>query len=142
MNIPADAKSTFLVCAFSMLGKLAEADGRVSPEEIARVERYVDQELKLDRKTRALALEVFNHAITSPLELRDYAEKFHGAYRDRVQLLDTMMEILIAVSTADRMLTAEEDKLLRSTALLFGLTEPGYKRIKEKYLPTGDGRTH
>lgn len=134
MDIPSDSQATFIVCTFSMLGKIAEADGEVSPDEIRRIGEFVDRELKLDAKTRALALRVFEEALESPLELRDYAERFQSAFPDRVQRQEQMIDILTAVSAADGTLSPEEDRLIRSAALLIGLTEPGYLRIREKHV--------
>jgi DnaJ like chaperone protein len=130
MNLPNQSPSAFIVCAFSMLGKIAAADGRVCAKEVERVERSIDEELKLDAPTKEIALEVFEEAFESPLELRDYAERFAQAFPDRVQLADKMMRILLAMSAADDELSPEEDKILRSAALLLGLSLPAYDRLK------------
>jgi len=132
MNIPAESRSAFLVCVFSMLGKLASADGEVSPEETAKVEEYMGSRLNLDRETRALALRVFRESVTSPLELRDYAEKFRDTHRERYRMFDAMIEILVELSVADGVLSSREDALIRSAALVLGLTGPAYEGIKAK----------
>ncbi len=134
MNIPADSRSAFIVCVFSMLGKLASADGHVSPEEAAKVEDYMDFHLKLDRKTRSLALRVFRESVNSPLELRDYAEKFRQTHRERYRMFDAMIEILVELSAADGVLSSREDELIGSAALVLGLTEPAYEGIKAKHV--------
>jgi len=134
VGIPADTETAFLVCTFSMLGKLAQTDGRVSEEETARVEKYIDESLKLDKKRRALALKVFREGASSPLELRDYAEKFASTYPDRVQLCDRMIGILVDLAGADGLLSPAEDEEIGSAAILLGLSQAGYKRIKEKHL--------
>ena len=134
MEIPLESRATFIVCTFSMLGKLSGIDGEISEAEMRRVEKYIDEELKLDDKTRALALETFETASRSPLDLRDYAEKFASAFPDRVQRLNQLVEILVAVSVADGVLSPEEDRAIRSTALLLGISEPAFERIKSKYI--------
>ena len=68
------------------------------------------------------------------LELRDYAEKFRKTYPERFRLFDSMIEILVEVSVADGVLSTREDKLIRSAALLLGLTEPGYEGIRANYV--------
>ena len=132
MRLPSDSPAAFITCTFAMLGKIAAADGKVSAEEVRKVERYIDEDLKLDAKLRVLALQVFNEAFASPLELRDYADKFSSVFKNRVQLQDQVVEVLLCLSMADGRLTAEEDRLVRSAALLLGLTVPGYERIKQK----------
>ena len=55
MTIPADSPTAFYVCTFSMLGKLAAADGKVTRDEKRKVEEYITKTLKLDKKRRKLA---------------------------------------------------------------------------------------
>ena len=73
--------------------------------------------------------------------MQDYAIRFHRSFPDRVQLLDRMIEILLEVSVADGVLSLEEDKMIRSAALLLELSEPGYERLKAKYV-TAQATTH
>ena len=134
MNLPSSSQGAFIVCTFSMLSKLAALDGDVSEEELVRVEEYIEDSLKLDRKTKKLALNVFQEARESPLEIRDYAEQFKKTYPDAVQLHDRLIEVLVELSVADGRLDEAENKVIRSAALLLGLTEAGYNRIKSKYV--------
>jgi DnaJ like chaperone protein len=137
MNIPVESRSAFIVCVFSMLGKLAEADKHVSPEETAKVDSYIDSHLRLDREIRALALNVFRDAARSPLELRDYAEKFRKTYSESYRLCDSIIEILVELSVADGVLSIREDELIRSAALILGMTAPAYEGIKAKHVRVG-----
>ena len=141
MTIPPDSPTAFFVCTFSMLGKLAAADGTISKEEVRKVEEYIETTLKLDKKRKKLALGIFQEAAGSPMEMQDYAIQFHKSFPDRVQLLDRMIEILVEVSVADGVLSMREDKLIRSAALLLELTEPHYERIKAKYVRP-EARSH
>ena len=137
MNIPDESRAAFITCVFSMLGKLAEADEHVSPEEAAKVESYIDSHLRLDRETKALALKVFRDAATSPLDLRDYAQKFRQTYAQSDRLCDSIVEMLVQLSVADGIVSAREDELMRSAALALGMTEPGYEGIKAKHVRVG-----
>lgn len=134
MKIPQDARPAFFLCTFSMLAKISKADGLVSDDERRRIEDYIDNELNLDQKHKKLALDVFNEALESPLTFRDYAEKFKETYPDRVKIVDTMIDILVQVSVSDGVLSPEEDELLRSGALLLGLTLNHYQRLKKQYV--------
>ena len=132
MNLPTESPAAFITYTFSMLGKVAAADGQVSADELMRVEKYIDEELKLEPKLKALALQVFADAFDSPLELRDYAVKFNDIFQYHIQLADRVVEILLCVSAADGEISFEEEKLLRSAALLLGLSLPGYERLRQK----------
>ena len=134
MTIPADSPSAFYFCTFGMLGKLASADGKVSRDERRKVEDYMVNTLQLGRKQKKLAMDIFNEALESPLRLQDYAIQFHKSFPDRVQLHDRMIEILVEVSVADGVLSLEEDKMIRSAALLLELSEPHYERVKAKFV--------
>lgn len=141
MTIPSDSPTAFFVCTFSMLGKLAAADGVVSPEEVRKVEEYINKTLKLDKKKKKLALGIFRDSFDSPLSMRDYAIQFHKSYPDRVQLLDRMIEILVELSVSDGRLSPREDEMIRSAALLLDLSEPHYERIKSKFV-SASSRSH
>ena len=141
MKLPSESPATFITLTFSLLGKIAASDGKVSADEIHRVERYVDKELQLEPKLKALAMQVFADAFDSPLEVRDYAEKFSSTFRDKVQMADQVVELLLCLSAADGAITTEEDQLVRSAALLLGLSTVGYNRLKEKVGLQGRAKT-
>ena len=50
---------TFFVGAFSMLAKLAQADGRVTKEEIKSIEGFMEKDLRLDAQGRHAAVNIF-----------------------------------------------------------------------------------
>ena len=140
MNIPSEAQSAFFVCTFSMLSKLAAADGRITADEVAAVKKYIEGHLRLDRKRAEMALKIFQEAEDSPLSFRDYAEKFKESFPERVQVLDTMIDVLLQVSMADKKLHQSEESLIRSAALLFDLSEARFERLKARFLgKAGEG---
>lgn len=134
-QLPAGAESEFILCAFSMLAKLAAADGDATRIERERVEKYITEELGLDRKAGELALKVYDSALNSPLELRDYAERFEKTFRSQHRLKDRMVQLLLELSATDGVLSKEEDRAIRSSALLLGLSEVGYERLKNRCFP-------
>ena len=60
------AQLTFFVATFSMLAKLAKADGQISSKEIDVINRFMLYELHLDPQSRMVATNIFNAAIDSP----------------------------------------------------------------------------
>lgn len=133
-KLPKDSEGTFIVCAFSMLGKLAQADGAISQEEIQRVDDYIGNSLKLDSKLRELALSVFKEAGSSPLEMRDYAERFQKTFSEKVHLASELVTILLEVGASDGILALEEERNIRTAALLIGMSDPGFERLKQEIL--------
>lgn len=128
------AQLTFFVAAFSMLAKIAKADGRVSSAEIDTVEKFMAVDLNLDPESRRVARDIFHAALNAPESFEDFALQFHGRFRNEPRLLETMLEILIRVSVADGPLTPIEEKLLFSAGRIFNIDEVSFKRIKSKYV--------
>ena len=103
-----------------MFGQLSKADGQVSASEIALVERVMRENLRLDAKARALAIQIFNEAKDGSAGFMDYAEQFQGAFAGQPQMLAMLMELLTMLAFADGELHPEEDRLLSEAARLFG----------------------
>jgi DnaJ like chaperone protein len=129
MKLPAESQQAFIVCAFSMLAKLSETDGVVSAPEKAVLNAYIRDELGLNRKFERLALRVFDEAKDSPLQLRDYAIAFCDAYPDRIQLHESLLRTLLALSVSDGVFTEDERLALRSVALILGFSEAAFERM-------------
>ena len=119
-----DAQMTFFVAAFSMLAKLVQADGRVTQDEIATIERFMQDDLRLSPASRQVAINIFNTAKTSPHAFDDFALQFYQAFRNRPEILTFMLDILVRVALADRDFSAVEAELVRRAARIFGLPEP------------------
>ena len=141
MSVPPDSPTAFFVCVFGMLAKLAEADGHVSELENKTVKRYLKENLRLGFRKRRIAMKAYAEGLQSPLELRDYAVRFQEAYPDRVVLKDQIITILLELSVADGVLSPQEDKLIRSAALLLDLSEAAYERMRAKYV-TAEQHVH
>lgn len=133
-----DAQMTFFVAAFSMLAKLVQADGRVTEDEIATIERFMQEDLRLSPSSRRVAIDIFNTAKTSPHAFEDFARQFYGAFQHRPEILEFMVDILMRVALADRDFSAAEETLIRRAAQIFGLPEPGYQNLKSRHAKTDD----
>jgi len=128
LNTHEDAQMTFFVAAFSMLAKLVQADGRVTQDEIATIERFMRDDLRLSPASRQVAINIFNTAKTSPHAFDDFALQFQQAFRNRPEILAFMLDILVRVSLADQDFSAAEAELIRRAARIFGLPEPDVLR--------------
>ncbi len=102
----------FLGALSAMLAKLAKADGRISEEEIARVE-HIFARLGLSSERRSWCVEVFRRAKDDPHTIFDYAEHFAESQPDpRIRQL--VYELLWDLAVADGTLASEEDRILRA----------------------------
>lgn len=129
------AQMTFFVAAFSMLAKLARADGQISPEEVQTVENFMAHDLNLSPQSKRFAAQVFHTAIDSPTSFQDFAAQFYDHFQNQPQLLDLMIDVLLRVSVADGTLCEDEERLINSAASIFHFSEHKYKELKSRYAP-------
>lgn len=130
-----EAQMTFFVATFSMLAKVAHADGRISPEEIQAVEDFMANELNLTPESKRFAVEIFETAINSPMAFQDFAGQFYHQFHNQPRLLDLMIDVLLRLSVADGALSDSEEKLISSAARTFRFSEQKYNELKARYAP-------
>ena len=133
-----EAQFTFFVAAFSMLAKLAKADGRVSKEEVDAVKNFMVYDLNLNPESRRLATNVFHAAIESPDNFVDFATQFYSQFRTQHQMLDLMIDILLRVSVADGALSTSEENLILSAVRIFNFSDEKYRKLRSKYIQDVD----
>ncbi len=120
----------FFVAVFSMLGKLAKADGVVSREEIRAVDRFMREDLELEGEGLEFARNVFREAKDSAQPFQAYARQFAAEFSDETEILTHCLRILLDVALSDGRLDPREDRLLREAAVIFGLGEAQYEHMK------------
>ncbi len=132
------AQMVFFVATFSMLGKMANADGNVTGAEIKAIEDFIDRDLRLGMQEKQFAMRIVRTAAVSSETFEKFAQQFYAEFRSQPQILATMFDILLKVSTADNTLSPEEEKLLNSAAKIFNLGDSQYERQKTKYYSNTD----
>ncbi len=125
---------TFFVGAFSMLAKIAKADGHVSDKEIESIEGFMTTDLKLDATSKSIAVNIFRQAINSNESFDAFARQFYDAFRTQPQIIELMMDILLRVSAADGAISSEEEVMLLTAARTFMFSDQAYSRLKSKYV--------
>lgn len=116
----AASQRIFLRSFFSLLAKMARADGAVDTAEILAVERIIHERLGLREEQRQFAIAVFREAKMSPTPFSDYAREFYQHFRRYPGVLALMLEGLRTVALSDGRVTAEEEELLFEAAQIFG----------------------
>ncbi|WP_321366600.1 co-chaperone DjlA [uncultured Desulfuromusa sp.] len=127
-------QAIFFTAAFSMVGKLAKADGRVCPDEIAAIEKISKEALGLDKQTRDYAINVFSQAKDSPESFADYARQFGSLFAQDQQLCNFMMSFLFEVAMADGELHPQEEQMLLEAKTSFRLSENIYQSLRSRYV--------
>ena len=125
-------QSIYFVATFSMLGKLAKADGTVTQQEIDIVDRVMREDLRLTPQTRKFAIEVFNTAKESNERFEDFAQQFYDEFGRSAELLASVIDLLLLVAHADGQLHATEEKLILEAVRIFRL-ENQYQQLKSRF---------
>ena len=122
----------FLVATFSMLGKLAKADGQVSKDEIAFVDAFIQKELELDPNAKRIAVEIFNRAKSEPTPIDRYAAQFAEIFRDDGAMRETIYRVLFRTAMADGRLHPAEAAILQRLPLILGLPATRYRELESE----------
>jgi DnaJ like chaperone protein len=132
------AQFTFFVATFSMLAKLAKADGQISKDEVDSINRFMMEDLNLNPESRMVAMNIFNAAINSSQSFHDFATQFYGQFYAQPQILTMMVDILLRVSIADGDMSAAEEDLIVSAARIFNFSDEAYQTLKSRYIQAFD----
>ena len=108
---PRERSLVFCASAAAMLAKMAKADGRVTPDEIASVE-HAFARLGFSETARAYAVDVFRRAKDDAHSVHDYAREFAAAV-PHVEVRELLYELLWDVACADGRVSAAELEILR-----------------------------
>ena len=105
-------QAAFFTATFSVMGRLAKVDGRVSEDEIAFA-REVMAQMALDEEQRRVAIRLFNEGKADDFPLDEALEQFRRECARSYNLKQMFLEILLQAGYADgRLDTAERDLLI------------------------------
>jgi DnaJ like chaperone protein len=133
-----ETQLAFFVGTFSMLAKLAKADGRVRKEEIDTIESFALNDLGLTPSSREIAFNIFRAALDSPASFEDFAMQFYGHFRNQPQMIEMMVDILLRVAVADGSMDLAEETLILSAARIFRFDQNRLNQLKSRYIASSD----
>ena len=90
------AQAAYFISLFSILGKLAKADGVVSREEINIVNQFLST-LRLPEQQKQFAKNIFNEAKKSPYSIDDFASQLYQVNHNQPTILLSFMAPLRAL---------------------------------------------
>ncbi len=126
-------QAVFLETLFISMGKLAKADGRVSEEEIAHVEQFM-QKLGMTETHRQQAIALFKKGATPDFDIEPTYKKFMSVCGHTRNLKEMLLIYLIVLAFADGQLHPEEEKLLGQIAGHLGYGPETFKRLMDMVL--------
>lgn len=126
--------AVFSESLFSMLGCVAMADGDVTPEEEQVFRNLVIQRLHIhDPASVARAMQIFRQATQSSQPIDVYAQRAASTFRNRPQILEMMLLIMIQVAVSDGAMHAKEDELIAQVVRIFGFSQADYATLKNRF---------
>jgi DnaJ like chaperone protein len=138
-------QTAFFTTTFSVMGHLAKADGRVSPDEIRLAEAVMSQ-MSLSNEMRQTAIRLFNEGKSADFPLDDVVEQFRIECRRRVTLIQMFMEIQIQAAFADGEMDHREEAVLKHVCRQLHIPEFTFRllvqrvRAETHYAGAGAGR--
>jgi DnaJ like chaperone protein len=132
------AQMVFFMATFSMLAKMAKADGRICDNELNTIDRFMDQDLRLNPESRKIAVTIFKTAAESAEPFENFAHQFYVHFNTQPRFLEIMLDILLRVSAADGRFSPEEERLMLSAVRIFNYSESDYLKLKAKYIDKTD----
>ncbi|WP_444930411.1 co-chaperone DjlA [Microbulbifer sp. SSSA002] len=131
------AQTVFIVTLFSMLAKMAKADGRVSKAEVDFIEEFIRNNLRLGSEERKHAIRIFENAKTDKYSIYDYAKQYRQLVRDQA-MREMVYRLLFAVAHVDGELHSAEEEILRRIPIDLGLHESLFAAMQNEF--AGGGR--
>ena len=126
------AQAAYFISMFSILGKLAKADGSVTSEEIDVVEGFLAT-LRIPEQEKQFAMRIFNEAMDSPYSIDDFAGQLYLMSSRRPVILLSFMDLLFKLAAADGKLHKNEEATLLRIRDVFRISEQQYSNIKSNY---------
>ena len=118
----------FFTATFSVMGHIAKADGRVSPEEISLANRIMDQ-MSISGEMRTTVINLFEQGKSADFPLDDVLSQFYQECHRRTDLIRMFLEIQIQEALADGSMDSKEEKLLLHICGQLRVSHVDYERL-------------
>jgi DnaJ like chaperone protein len=122
-------QTAFFTAAFSVMGHVAKADGRVSEDEI-EMARALMREMSLDARQSRVAIDLFNMGKQDGFDVDEVTAQFKRECHRRRTLLQMFMEIQLHAAYADGVLHPAEESLLRRLATQLGFSAAHFDQLE------------
>ena len=126
-------QAAFFTALFACFAKIAKADGKVTREEVDKVDHFIKDRFKFPPDQRAFAIQIFNHAKDDNNSFRDYASQLASLLSTNQSALIMFYELLFELSMADGYLDQEEEAILSEAIPIFRIDPELFNQNKRKF---------
>jgi len=127
-GLKTEKQSAFFKTVFTLMGKLAKADGRVSEVEIAHVEKFMRQ-LNMSAENRKQAIAHFKTGSNPEYHIEPLIQEFNAISSTSPNLKQMLMIYLVRVAAADGALHQKESEVLREIAQQLGYSAQAFEQL-------------
>lgn len=124
-------QTVFFQATFTVMGKLAKADGRVTQREI-ELARNVMARMALDENQRLEAMRLFNEGKAPEFSIEAVLAELAEVIGRRVTLAQIFLEIQLQSAYADGQLTVKERNVLHTIATSLGINRVQFEIIHQR----------
>ncbi len=129
-----DHQVAFFTALFACLAKIAKADGRVSEEEVSKIESFISNKFNFSEDERNFAINIFQKAKSDSVPFEAYAKQLYQLLGSSPNSLLVFYELLFELAMADGEMHENEERLLRKIPNIFGFDKNVYKDLYNKYV--------
>lgn len=129
----------YFLALFSIMGKIAAADGKISESERQMVRQFIRRP-GIDQKQGEYALRIFEEAARSPHTARELAQQFYLLTPGQTKYHLNFMDLLVRLATADGVLSESERQMLSEVAGELYISEEDVRLLLSRTTHTWQGR--
>lgn len=122
-------QTVFFVSLFSILAKMAKADGVVDKDEIKAIEDFM-QSINLDSEDRKAAINIFKGALNNQYSIYEYADQYRNIANNEMR--EMLYATLWRVAYADGKIHPNEDKILKEILKNLGINDNLYYQYSQQ----------
>ena len=128
----------FFAATFGVMGQVAKADGRVTPDEIRLAEQVMGQ-LGLNAEQRQAARALFNQGKSGAFPLDDVLDQLRSECLRGANIRRMFLEIQFQAAWADGGVHPEERLLLQRIAARLGLSRADFIEVERMFASAAGG---
>ncbi len=127
-GLKSERQRIFFRTVFSLMGKLAKIDGRISEQEIAHVEKFMTQ-LGMTADHRQQAIRYFKDGSAQDYSIDPLLQEFNAVAAHSPNLKQLVMVYLVGVALADGSMHPNEVSLLHEIAQKLGYSPQAFEQL-------------
>lgn len=131
---PPERSEGFAMAVVALGAKMAKSDGRVTKDEV----RSFREVFQISDDDLPNVGRLFDLAREDVAGFDLYASRIARMFKDREDVLETLLDGLFYIARADGILHENEMLFLRAVADIFGISEAAFERIHLRNLPDSD----